>query len=1074
MKRNTIYQDDVIYSTGLSMLSEENLETIHNTVRKSHPVGFAAGIYDDALTITDVSGFFLQNLGYTFEEFAEATACSLKKVVYGENRSFLEPDRFPRLKGFGDGQLLTKEGVPVYARLHKEDCINSEGQRIWVMAAHIDWTRQNLYLVNNVIQSGLWYIDCSEEGMVESIVYSHEFRTMLGYHDILDFPNELASWEALLHPEDAPRVTSLLQRAIADRTGKIKYDAEYRMRMPDGGYQWFHDSAEMSRSLNGTVRRVAGVFINIDEKKKAELQNRKSEAFHRAYTEANLCEYYVDLKQNRFESMKSGTSLLAAYENSLTWDDFVQAYLENYVYSEDRNAVRLLCNRAYLAEKLEEGRQEISMECRIRKDGAERWVRNMVMPGGEEETSRYCIVFIRDITDARMEADRIAELTRQNDNRAMMLQATARLVDRFALCDLAADRYAFYDNQQGGGDYPASGAYHSLVEQIRVRFKTLTPGEEIGQNFQPENFRKMLPTPDDIYKFEYASLDESCFKSIAVIPAEWKDGVLQKVLFVGQDITQEKLAEIRSRRALKDAYEAANRANRAKTEFLSNMSHDIRTPMNAIVGMTAIAGANIDSPERVSDCLGKITQSSRHLLGLINEVLDMARIESGKVMLNEEDFNLAELVDNLVAMAKSSIAAHGHDFEVQLDHIEHEQVCGDSLRIQQMITNILSNAIKYTPDGGRIVFSITERPAQSAGVGCYEFTVEDNGIGMTPEFQKILFEPFTRADDKRTSKIQGTGLGMAITRNIVNMMNGDIRVESAPGKGSKFTVTIYLKLQDRADVKLEELVDLPVLVVDDDQLCCESAVEMLNDIGIDGEWTTSGAEAVERTCRRHEQNNDFFAVIVDWKMPGMDGIETTRQIRRRVGREVPIIVLTAYDYSEIEAEARAAGVDDFIAKPLFRSRLTAALKNLVEGKPCTTGRQNLARLSSNHFTGKNILLVEDNELNREIAQEIIGMTGAAVDTAENGREAVEKFAASPTGHYDLIFMDIQMPVMNGYEASAAIRSMKDHGGTRVPIVAMTANAFAEDVLLAKNAGMNEHMAKPLDLNKLNEVLKRWL
>ena len=1074
MNQHTVYQDDIIYSNGISKLSKENIQAIHDVVRKSHPVGFMAGIYDDALTVTDVSGFFLQNLGYTYEEFAKATSCSLKKVIYGENRSFLQPDRFPQLKGFGDGQLLTRQGVPVYARLHKDDCINAEGQRIWIMAAHLDWTRQNLYLVNSVIQSGLWYIDCSEEGAIESVVYSHEFRTMLGYHDVLDFPNRLDAWEALIHPEDAPRVTKLLADAMADRTGTLKYDAEYRMRMQNGSYQWFRDSAEASRSLDGTVRRMVGVFINVNDKKKAEQQNRKSEAFHRAYTEANLCEYYVDLQKNRFESMKSGASLLADFENSLTWDELVQAYIRNFVYGEDSGTVRLLYSRQYLAEKLAEGRQEISMECRIRWHGAEHWVRNVVMPGGEDGASRYCIVFIRDITEARREAERIDELTRQNRTRDMMLQAAARLVDRFALCDLAADRYAFYNNLPGSCSYPTTGAYHSLVEQIAAHFKLLDPAESIAQAFSAENFRQMLPTPEDIYKFEYVSLDEKQFKSIAVVPAEWKDGVLEKVLFIGQDITQEKLAEIRSRRALKDAYEAANRANRAKTEFLSNMSHDIRTPMNAIVGMTAIAGANISNPDRVSDCLGKITQSSRHLLGLINEVLDMSRIESGKVMLTEEDFNLAELVDNLIAMSKSDIALHGHEFEVRLDRLEHENVCGDSLRIQQMITNIMSNAIKYTPDGGHIVFSIAERPAQSAGVGCYEFAVEDNGIGMTPEFQKILFEPFTRADDKRTSKIQGTGLGMAITRNIVNMMNGDIRVESALGKGSKFTVTIYLKLQNRTDTKLEELVNLPVLVVDDDQLCCETAVEMLNDIGIDGEWTTSGAEAVELTCRRHAQKNDFFAVIVDWKMPGMDGIETARQIRRRVGREVPIIVLTAYDYSEIEAEARAAGVDDFIAKPLFRSRLTAALKNLVEGKPCNVHKQSLAKLSSRRFAGKHVLLVEDNELNREIAKEILAMTGAAIDTAENGKEAVEKFAAMPTGYYDLIFMDIQMPVMNGYEASAAIRSMSGHGGGTVPIVAMTANAFAEDVQLAKNAGMNEHMAKPLDLNKLCDVLERWM
>ena len=526
--------------------------------------------------------------------------------------------------------------------------------------------------------------------------------------------------------------------------------------------------------------------------------------------------------------------------------------------------------------------------------------------------------------------------------------------------------------------------------------------------------------------------------------------------------------------AVEAALEVAEKASKAKTDFLSNMSHDIRTPMNAIVGMTAIAGANINNPERVADCLGKITQSSHHLLGLINEVLDMSRIESGKVVLNEEAFNLAELVDDLIGINKGSIAAHGHSLDVHLHKLEHEDVYGDSLRIQQVITNILSNAIKYTPDGGHIVFSIAEQPTHSPGVGCYQFTVKDNGIGMTPEFQKILFEPFTRADDKRTTKIQGTGLGMAIAQNTVNMMNGTIDVESELGKGSKFTVTIFLKLQNRSTEQIDELAHLPVLVVDDDVLCCESTVEMLQEVGIDGEWTTSGEEAVARAAAHHEAHNDYFAVLVDWKMPGMNGVELTRCIRQKLGKALPIIVLTAYDYTDIEDEARTAGVNDFITKPLFRSRLTAALKNLVAGKPNAADRNELDELARCDYTGKRILLVEDNALNREIAKEIIGMTGVSIECAENGREAVEKFTAAPVGYYDLIFMDIQMPLMNGYETTAAIRAQTLHGGQTIPIVAMTANAFAEDVVLSRNAGMNDHIAKPLDLNKLNDVLQQWL
>ena len=444
-----------------------------------------------------------------------------------------------------------------------------------------------------------------------------------------------------------------------------------------------------------------------------------------------------------------------------------------------------------------------------------------------------------------------------------------------------------------------------------------------------------------------------------------------------------------------------------------------------------------------------------------------------KMTLAQEDFNLSELVDNLITLTKPALDEHKHNFDIHINHIEHEDVCGDSLRIQQVFVNLMSNAIKYTPDGGNIIFSIEEKPNGFSELRCYEFSIEDNGIGMSPEFQKIMFDPFSRADDHRTTKVQGTGLGMAISRNIVNLMNGNIKVDSTLHKGTKITVTIYLELQEKEKEQDRNLMNLTVLVVDDDKTCCEITVATLKEIGITGEWVLSGREAVERCYARHELKNDYFAVILDWKMPDMDGIETARQIRKRIGKEITIIVLTSYEFSEIEEEAKAAGVDAFIAKPLFRSRLTATLRQFTSGRKEKTARNYLDELSESDYTGKRILLVDDNELNREIAGEILQMTGAEVETAENGKIAVEKVEASPEGLYDLVFMDIQMPVMNGYEATAAIRSLPGEKG-KLPIVAMTANAFAEDVQLAKNTGMNGHIAKPLDMNKLNDVLESWL
>lgn len=939
------------------------------------------------------------------------------------------------------------------------------------MSVQMNWAYENLALVNESIHSALWYFECNENGEIVHVNWSHAFRKMLGYHDILDFPNKLDSWSNLLHPEDYDRVMQLLLETIADKTNATKYNAEYRLKMQDGQYQWFRASAEVIRRLDGSANRIAGIISNIDAEKRSRMQAQRAAAFHRAFTSANLCEYYVNLEKNTFDTFKVEPSLMTAFEQNHTWDGLVRFFVDNYVVEEDKKPVTNFYNRAYITEKLKGLETELCQECRIVLNGEERWVRNVVMRG-EIEDSEYAMIFLRDITESKAETARRMQMASDNASMDLLIQSMVRLLDRFVVCDLENDRYRFY-NLQGEMIYAPIGTYHDFVEQVAAKYKTLEPLDALATLILPENIRKNLQDENDIYKFEYCSIDENTYKIASFIPLEWDGTKLVKALLASMDVSQEKKAEIESHKALKEAYRAAENASRAKTEFLSNMSHDIRTPMNAIVGLTAIAGANIESQDRVVECLGKITKSSRHLLGLINEVLDMARIESGRISLAEEDFRLPELVDNLLTLTKPAIDEHKHQFEVHVEHIEHEAVCGDSLRIQQVFVNLMSNAIKYTPDGGNITFTIKEKPNGFSELGCYEFSIEDNGIGMTPEFQKIMFEPFSRADDHRTTKVQGTGLGMAIARNIVNLMNGDIQVESAPNKGTKITVTVYLKLQENEKEQEKELLDLPVLVVDDDKTCCESTVATLQEIGIAGEWVLTGKEAVERCYARHETNSDYFAVILDWKMPEMDGIATARKIRERVGEEVTIIILTSFDFSEIEEEARAAGVNAFMAKPLFRSRLTATLRQFTSGKKEKNARNYLEDFAKENYAGKRILLVEDNELNREIATEIIGMTGVTIDSAENGKIAVEKVMEAPEKWYDLIFMDIQMPIMNGYEATAAIRALTGNRG-KVPIIAMTANAFAEDVQLAKNTGMNEHIAKPLDLNKLNDVLKQWL
>ncbi len=526
---------------------------------------------------------------------------------------------------------------------------------------------------------------------------------------------------------------------------------------------------------------------------------------------------------------------------------------------------------------------------------------------------------------------------------------------------------------------------------------------------------------------------------------------------------------------LQDALETANRASAAKSDFMSKMSHDIRTPMNAIIGMTAIAAAHAENPDRVRDALGKISSSSRHLLGLINEVLDMSKIESGTISLTAEEFSLSDLLNSMLLMIQPQIQAHKHRLQVHIQDIQHEDVIGDSLRIQQVFLNLMSNAVKYTPDGGEISLSVREQAVPTSSTGCYEFIIENNGMGMSEEYLTHIFEPFSRADDLRTSKIQGTGLGMAIAQNIVHMMNGNITVESQLGKGSKFTVTIYLKLQDAQDIDTSELADLSVLVVDDDDCACQSLCTMLDEIGMRSEGCTSGQDAVEAVQHALNTELPFYAAILDWKMPGMDGLDTARAIKRLVGDTLPIIILSAYDWSDIEMEARAAGVDAFLSKPVFKSGLIRTFKSLRNEAPEDPSQISpLELLSQNDFSGHRVLLVEDIELNRIITREALEVTGLTVEEAENGQIAVDMFSASKTGYYSLILMDIRMPIMNGYDATSAIRAQKRPDALRVPIIAMTADAFVEDIQAAKASGMNEHLAKPIDFEALDSVLKKYL
>ena len=539
-------------------------------------------------------------------------------------------------------------------------------------------------------------------------------------------------------------------------------------------------------------------------------------------------------------------------------------------------------------------------------------------------------------------------------------------------------------------------------------------------------------------------------------------------------IEQENSREMNKLRvAAEDAFREAEAANQSKSVFLSNMSHDIRTPMNAVIGYATLAAANAEDADKVKDYLTKILSAGNHLLSLINDILDMSRIESGKIHLEETEANLSEILHDLKTIINGQI--HAKQLELFMDAVDvtDEDVFCDKMRMNQVLLNLLSNAIKFTPSGGTISVRVVQLNPASDGKARYEIRVKDSGIGMSPEFASRIFEPFEREHTSTVSKIQGTGLGMAITKNIIDMMGGTIEVRTEQDKGTEFIIGLTLRVGSGRPVeeKIAELEGLRALVVDDDFDTCDSVTRMLQRVGMRSEWSLRGSEAVLRARQCLEMGDGFHAYIIDWRLPDMNGIEVTRQIRR-LGDDTPIIILTAYDWTDIDAEAREAGVTAFCSKPMFMSDLRRSLLTAL-GHRQETEREILpAADDSAEFSGKHILLAEDNELNREIALEILGEYGFRISTAENGAQAVERIADSRPGDYDLVLMDIQMPIMDGCEATKCIRELKDPGLNSVPIIAMTANAFEEDRKNALECGMDGFLSKPIKIEEVLQELHR--
>ncbi len=822
----------------------------------------------------------------------------------------------------------------------------------------------------------------------------------------------------------------------------------------DPFYDGFVEAAfcELSDGKYCVTRHKVGV-----ENEHMKKQIERSIGFFDAFSHIFVSTYYVEFSSQTYSVFSREKFFDERFNRDNKWESF-DDYILSYVHKEDQKKI-------FDASRIETMRRRLKKETRysvvIREHYGEsvRWLRFEVNRGIDDDHAAVSFIDVSEEKETKLKLKQID-----------IVKALSQDFTEIAQINLETN---------------SSTAFKARGEMVDYENQVTRKYDETWSNFIktyvcPEDREKLLEQVS-------ASSLEQAMQGIDALVIPFKvelDGEIihcqvkyvmpggdSRYLVMGiRNADAEVKTEEERRKVLQDALAAAEHANRAKTTFLNSMSHDIRTPMNAIIGFTALAAAHIDNKKQVEDYLGKISVSSEHLLSLINDVLDMSRIESGKVKLEEKKMHLPDVLHDLRTIIQANV--HAKQLELFIDTVDviHEDIICDKLRLNQILLNLISNAVKFTKPGGTLSIRVIEKDDAPSGYASYLFKVKDSGIGMSSEFKKHIFEAFAREETSTVSGIPGAGLGMAITKNIVDMMGGTISVESEIGKGSEFTVCLQFRISEGSVQceRIPKLAGLHALVADDDFNTCASVTRMLGKIGMRAEWTTSGKEAVLRTQLAIENDDEFSAYIIDWIMPDMNGIETVRRIRAIIGDSKPIIILTAYDWTDIEEEAREAGVTAFCSKPLFMSELRDALLEPIEAEKVA---ETESEIPDEMFAGKSILLVEDNELNQEIAMTILEEKGFLVDLAGDGTVAVEKMKMADADRYDIILMDIQMPHMDGYEATHRIRALKDSKKANIPIYAMTANAFEEDRQKAMDAGLNGHIAKPIDIKSLMKVLK---
>lgn len=887
----------------------------------------------------------------------------------------------------------------------------------------------------------------------------------LGYETEEEFVKDIGGLvKNCMHPDDQEAVDKSVMEQLGQADG---YVVEYRMKKKDGSYIWVHDMGRKVIAEDGRLA-INSVCIDITEEKKR--QDREKEIYEKEmayFTEISSTEGVfqgrINVSKNCLESYIT-TANLAVSNIGDTYDQTIENLAASAVDTAYGDRIRRELNREQVIAAFSSGRADYQFTfLRRRNDGTVFWVNtNFRLYLQPDDGDLVVFFYTVDITEKRLQEtllDRIAELE----------------YDIIADIDVAQGSYHLISCiEEYSSAIPSVGMFQDVVAEITEKYVNPDKEKEYREQFDFSYMKEQLEQ-QNAYSFIAEIKDTLGEVHVKRFLIFYISKELHRVCMACSDVTNVVRKEQRQNEELAAALKAARQANVAKSEFLSRMSHEIRTPMNAIIGMSTIAARSIGDDTVIEECIAKIEMSSRFLLSLINDILDMSRIESGKMLLKKEEIPVQEFITGINSICYGQASGKGLEYECVVDPMLEDVYIGDSMKLQQVLLNILSNAIKFTAEGGKVSFLISQKKRTQYNAEL-RFIISDTGVGMGEEFLSHIFEPFVQESTGTTALYGGTGLGLAISKNIVDLMDGEITVRSIKGLGTEFTVDVkvgVVEQEPQLAVQKEQDYDfshLKTLVVDDDVAVCKSAVFTLWDMGVSAEWVDSGLKAVEKIKTCWESGDHYDMILIDWKMPDMDGIETTRKIREAVGADITIIIMTAYDWTFIEQDAKTAGVNLLMNKPMFKSSLISAFTKAL-GKNETQKKQVITEYD---FTGKRLLLVEDNPINTEVAQLLLKSTGIVVDTAENGLRALEQFNKSEAGYYDAILMDIRMPLMDGLTAASHIRHLSNDDAATIPIIAMTANAFEDDIEKSRAAGMNAHLAKPIDAERLYQTLYHFI